>query len=532
MRPFCLYTVLFFLGACSSLDWALSDKNYDATRQNPQWIKHSAQSFNTAVAEIRQRQLHIYDKSVFKFNRINKLRKSEAPVLIKTPKTLPGSGLHLIINNQAASTVKQAIPKLSLSRIERMYHNSMGLSGGKGITQAGYQELKNSSSAKTAAVFPGYFLGPGDKLKVNITGSLNYGKTLTVDEKGFVFLPKGIGALRVFDKTVAELDDIFYDAIEREYKNFKVSVSLAEVRNIRILLSGKVVSPGLKQLPANASLLDALALAGGITKDGSLRQVSLHRKNGSVINLDLYQLFFKGDQNLDLLLRSGDHLIVPPIGPTICLSGDSNTGIYEVGKSQLQDLFNMHGKLNAFTSRQRIFFEKTVDGKRREIYSLPFDKLQKIQLQDGYVFEFQNVRNQLDNTVQLLGEVTRPGTYPWKSGMMLSGLLKRGEGFLLNASLHMALIKRRSQGEVLYKRQGSKGIIRVRDQLLWIPLDQVIAGKYDIALQRLDQLQIMSLDDWQDKAQIKVIGAVRKSGTFDLTQNMNLGDAIKLAGQT
>ncbi|NQZ59430.1 MAG: SLBB domain-containing protein [Lentisphaeraceae bacterium] len=48
----------------------------------------------------------------------------------------------------------------------------------------------------------------------------------------------------------------------------------------------------------------------------------------------------------------------------------------------------------------------------------------------------------------------------------------------------------------------------------------------------MDQLQIMSLDDWQDKAQIEVIGAVRKSGKFDLTQNMTLGDAIKLAGQT
>ena len=49
-------------------------------------------------------------------------------------------------------------------------------------------------------------------------------------------------------------------------------------------------------------------------------------------------------------------------------------------------------------------------------------------------------------------------------------------------------------------------------------------------LKRFDSLQVLSITDLQDTPQVEIIGAVRKAGKYDLTQNMTLGDLIKLAG--
>ena len=76
-------------------------------------------------------------------------------------------------------------------------------------------------------------------------------------------------------------------------------------------------------------MVDALIEAGGIAKDGSLRQIRLVRGGGSTA-IDLYALLLHGS-GLDLQLQDGDRILVPPLGPTMAVAGKTKRpGIYEL----------------------------------------------------------------------------------------------------------------------------------------------------------------------------------------------------------
>jgi polysaccharide export outer membrane protein len=329
-----------------------------------------------------------------------------------------------------------------------------------------------------------------------------------------------------------DLSQIIHNAVSREFKSFKLDVNLTGLRTIRILLTGNVTQPGLKNLVAGSSLLDALSISGGVHKDGSLRSIRVKSKNGTLQQIDLYELLFKGNQAVDLQLHSGDQIIIPPIGETTCLLGATGQGIYETKGESLKDLLKIHGQINAFVAQERIFFEKTIKQKSREVYSIDINKALEMKLKDGFIFEFQSIRNELDNTVEISGEVSRPGKYPWTPGMTVKDLIDKSDGFLLKASLHKALIRRRLNGEAIYQKAGGLGITRVREELIWLPLDKILAGddSQNIELQRFDTLRIMAITDLQDTPQVEIIGAIRKSGAYNLSQNMTLLDLVTLAG--
>lgn len=502
------------------------DQNNKMNLVKPNWIESISQTVISSEAEINIKEKLVFDETVFKFKTIRKVSIQD----IET--TLPNDrAINVVINNGATKKDKEE-GQISLSRIETIYNNSMGLSGGKFITQQGYEELKNDTPDKNTSVSPKYKIGPGDKIKLAVTGSVDIDQVYTVDQNGSIFLPNRIGEIPVFGKQYNQLEETIQNAISKEFKNYKISAKLIGVRNIRVLVTGKANNPGIKNVAPGSTLLDALYKSKGISKDGSLRCVIIKKKNNDDIILDLYQLFYNGNQNIDMPLNHGDQIIIPPIGKTVCLTGIAGRGIYEIKNETLGQLLKVHGKINAFTSKERVFLERTLKQLKREVVSLNMAQALPLKLEDGFVIEFQGVRNELDNTVEITGEIARPGKYPWQKNMTVKDLLTKGEGFLMKASLHLALIKRKLNGEVIYKNSGNSSIARVREQLIWIPLDKLLAGDetVNLRLKRFDVLQILSLNDLQDTPQVEILGAIRKSGKYNLTQNMTLGDLIKIAG--
>ncbi|MCM8532914.1 MAG: SLBB domain-containing protein [Lentisphaeraceae bacterium] len=492
----------------------------------PAWVNSISQTVISSEAEINIKDNLVYDDTIFKFKTIKETKTAAIEESFVNDKAI-----NVVINNGGTSQ-KPEVPKVSLSRIESVYNNSMGLSGGKFITQKGYEELKNETPNENTSVSPKYVIGPGDKIKLHVTGSINIKDTLSVDDKGSIFLPNRIGEITVFGKTYSQLEETIKTGLSKEFKNFKVSATLVGLRNVRVLITGKANNPGLKSLIPGSSLLDALYKSNGISKDGSLRKIIIKKKNGPEVLVDLYQLFFNGNQDIDLPLDHGDQVIILPIGKTMCLTGVAGRGIYEIKDETLKDLLDIHGQVNAFTSKERVFLERTYQKTNREIISLNMTNALELKLDDGFVIELQGVRNELDNIVEITGEIARPGKYPWKAGMSVKDLMSKGEGFLINASLHLALIKRKLNGEVIYRNSGQTTITRVREKLIWIPIDRLLAGDetVNVKLQRFDILQILSINDLQDVPQVEIIGAIRKAGKYNLTQNMSLGDLIKLAG--
>lgn len=82
----------------------------------------------------------------------------------------------------------------------------------------------------------------------------------------------------------------------------------------KIYVVGHVMRPGIYALKDKTSVLDALSLAGGPTPRGALRGTTVVRGDPAKpekVPVDMTRLFDKADLSQDILLQSGDVVVVP-----------------------------------------------------------------------------------------------------------------------------------------------------------------------------------------------------------------------------
>jgi protein involved in polysaccharide export with SLBB domain len=312
-----------------------------------------------------------------------------------------------------------------------------------------------------------------------------------------------------------------------------LDVSLGKLHSIRITVAGYARFPGLEMVPANSTLMEALIVAGGPNKDGTLRDIVLSRANQKDVHVDLYGLLATGHAEADQVLLSGDQIFIGPIGPTAAVIGPVGSGIYELaGKTTLEELTHYAGRINAFT-QLNVQVERSIDNARREVQAVDFKReASSFVVVDGDVIAFSQIYGQLNETVAITGAVVRGSAYPFKEGMRVSDLIRAAGGFLLDASLERALIvrplgNRSSYDVMLGDKKGS-----TREEAIWVDLAGILAGNNaaDTPLNRLDTLRIFTQNEAQSSATVKIIGGVRRPGTYKLTAGMTLGDLIHVAG--
>ncbi len=76
--------------------------------------------------------------------------------------------------------------------------------------------------------------------------------------------------------------------------------------------------------------LDAILISGGVKKTGSLRNIRVQR-GGREFVVDLYNTLTASGSALQMRLADGDRILVPPLGPTVAVSGlVRKPGIFEL----------------------------------------------------------------------------------------------------------------------------------------------------------------------------------------------------------
>ncbi|MDF7823980.1 SLBB domain-containing protein [Pontiellaceae bacterium B12227] len=477
----------------------------------------------------------------------------------------------VVVNNMGPSnqeaTARQR-PDEPLSRIEQLYNRSSGAAGGSQLRQFGYNQLctlasdrlesSHTPSTGSNTMNPGSFLneesqnsnllldpggpidadflvGPGDEIILRITGAVEMNESRIVQRDGTVFIPE-VGAVVVSGIRAGELNETIRQAVEEQYNPVKVEATPGRLHAIRIMLFGHARQPGQYFLPANASLIDALIAANGPSKDGSLRQIVLRRPGQPDQKIDLYDILIGGKTTKNLRLLSGDTIHIPTIGTTAAVVGPMLEGIYEVSTGEtLADLARFAGGLTPFARKEQIQLERTTNGLERNIINLDFTSdAQKFLLADGDLAIFAEAYDRINEHISLEGRVISPGRYPFHAGMLLSELLRLGDGFLIDASLDRALLIRQLGDRRTFdiKPDDAKG--EVRSELIWIDLPSLFAGeaRSDIELRRLDRLIIFSENSVREDPRVSVMGAVRQPGTYALTSGMRVKDLLLLASNT
>ncbi|MCI5059763.1 MAG: SLBB domain-containing protein [Alphaproteobacteria bacterium] len=226
-------------------------------------------------------------------------------------------------------------------------------------------EYTTEQSLPAGQALDHYILSAGDELNIIVRGQINSRERHRINSEGLLVvdqLPPIMAAGRPFKEVVDELK-----SETLSLHNTQIFVSLSAVRQVSVLVIGNVNKPGRKTLTAFHSILDALNAAGGITKTGSLRRIKLVR-NGKSHYIDLYHLLMNSSASAqsDRLLQDGDRLIVPPIGPTVAVSGHvKRPGIYEIRpreKLSLSQILNLGGGLLSPGQNRFMRLEYTKDG--------------------------------------------------------------------------------------------------------------------------------------------------------------------------
>lgn len=190
------------------------------------------------------------------------------------------------------------------------------------VGSAGAQQAAvKSAPAKTPLAAPAmgvpvasdYIIGPEDMLQVSIWKNEAMSRTLPVRPDGKISLPllhditaAGLTPLQLRDKIAAALAEFM--------PNPEVSVSVMQVNSYRVSVLGEVQKPGVLQLKAPTTVLEALALAGGFRDFASPSKIVIFRKDGSGQTQRLRFNYNRavgagGEENVSL--KSGDVVVVP-----------------------------------------------------------------------------------------------------------------------------------------------------------------------------------------------------------------------------
>jgi polysaccharide export outer membrane protein len=134
------------------------------------------------------------------------------------------------------------------------------------------------SGAQTARAFGDseFRLGPEDVIEVFVWKEPDLSTTAVVRPDGKVSLPL-IGELHTSGKTVVELQKEIFQKLAQYVAEPVVNVIVKEVNSAKVSVLGEVKTPGMYKIKDRATLLDAIALAGGFTEYAKRNKVTVIR---------------------------------------------------------------------------------------------------------------------------------------------------------------------------------------------------------------------------------------------------------------
>jgi len=114
-----------------------------------------------------------------------------------------------------------------------------------------------------------YRIGPEDLLDIQVFGVSELSRTVRVSSRGFISLPL-LGEVKVAGLTSPGLENRLAELLAKDYlQNPQVSVFIKEYTSQRVTVSGAVTKPGVYPLKGRTTLLQAIAIAGGLDDKAS-----------------------------------------------------------------------------------------------------------------------------------------------------------------------------------------------------------------------------------------------------------------------
>ena len=398
-----------------------------------------------------------------------------------------------------------------------------------------------------------YVLDFGDTLEIQLVGQQNSIDELSIKRDGSINISE-IGKVSVAGLTLESASSLIKNKISNAYIGIEAFVTLVNIRDIQVLITGNAYNPGIYTLNGNSNLLHALSMAGGIDENGSYRQIELIRDNVVINSIDLYDIFIHGKSGFGQRLRSGDSILIKPVNELITLSGAvKRPGVYELTSDEYySDLFAYGNGFTASADTNSMRVERL---NKEEVEFIDISELKELSSIKPVAGDRLNVRSYIRKSVTISGAVKTPGTYIVARDDTLLTLIEKAEGYRDDAYPFGGILNNKRTAEInadavdkLYntyvQKLISKGDALFASESLPFILEELkkskisgrVMAEFDLDVIRAKPQLDTNLDDGDSiiipskTQQIYIFGEINNPGTIRYTPGQSIQKYLEFSG--
>lgn len=166
---------------------------------------------------------------------------------------------------------------------------------------------------RVVVVEPGFTIGPEDVLGVLVWREPDVSVEVTVRSDGMITLPL-IRDVKAAGLTPNDLAEQIQTSLREFITDASVTVVVRQMRSRKVFITGEVARPGVYPLSSTVTVMQLIAVAGGLTEFAEANGISVLRvDDGRTTTLPFaYKDVAKGrkpEQNI--VLQPGDTVVVP-----------------------------------------------------------------------------------------------------------------------------------------------------------------------------------------------------------------------------
>ncbi|MCE7058642.1 SLBB domain-containing protein [Dyadobacter sp. CY343] len=370
-----------------------------------------------------------------------------------------------------------------------------------------------------------YILGPDDELIVDIYGNSVDNFRMKISPEGTVKM-LNLAPVYVNGMTIEQANERIVNRLRQAYSTLNrpgsgtySTITLGNVRSIRVMIIGEAVQPGTYTVSSLATAFNALYVSGGPNRNGSYRNIEIIRANKVIRKIDLYRFLIDGDLQDNVALQDQDIILIRPYEVRIELAGQvKKSGIFEAKAGEtLKDMIRYSGGYAPEAYTDMIQYQRNT-GNNFVIGTIDSTQISSFTPKNGDIYTVKRILDVIANQVEIRGAVTRPGFYPLdEKTKTVKELINIAQGIGQRAFLNRALLERAS-GDT-------------QTGLVAIDLRKLINNEIpDIQLLPGDVLTIKSVEDLKEFTYLSIDGSIINPGAYYYYKDITIADLIFQAG--
>lgn len=377
--------------------------------------------------------------------------------------------------------------------------------------------------SKDASPPDNYILAPGDKLNILIFGKSQADLSYEVNSAGFI-QPNLMPKIFLSGLTLKQAKDLLISRFSSYYvfNRDQFALVLNTARTLSVNIFGEVEKIGTYTTSALNTALNALAVSGGPTDIGTVRNIQIVRGNTKKV-LDVYAFLTNPILQFDFYLQNNDIIYVPAAEKIVVLQGAVNRPMkYELkGTEGIKELVAFAGGLKADVYSDIVQvkrFENNSIVLRDYAYMDIVNGKQNVELKNGDSVFFKALNSTFRKYVKITGAVDYPGEYDLVATNSLQSLFAKAK---------LKPEAKREQAFLLRKKFDQT------TEVISINLENILSGKdKDISLQQEDEVLVYEQARYVDQFKITVVGEVRNpfERAFAYDKGLTVNEALELAG--